>query len=58
MYEGQQFSCALYEKDGKQYVLYAEDGKLILIFKLHEGATMPFSNEDMILVWKAGWREV
>lgn len=54
MYEGSMFQCAVYQKDGKNYVLYAAGNRVVLIFSIKDGATMPYTNDDMTLVWQRG----
>jgi hypothetical protein len=51
LYDQQQFSCAVYEKDGVKYLLYAGRGEILLIYRIKDGATQPYGPNDTLLLW-------
>lgn len=50
-YNGQLMECAVYEKVGVKYLLYAHGGRVVLIYRVKDGATMPYGPSDLTQVW-------
>lgn len=51
--EGQATPCAIYEKKGVQYMVFRDydDGEIIMIFRVRDGAAFPYRTGDFELLW-------
>ena len=43
--------CTMYEKEGARYIVYRDQGEVIEIFRVRDGATAPYKSDDFLLIW-------
>ncbi|GEM_PF-6216650 len=43
--------CAVYEKEGAQYIVYRNQGEVTEIFRVRDGAKAPYRPNDFLLLW-------